>query len=198
MTEEKKEQKEQRIIFLQGQKTILRPPRKETDLEDVLRWVNDQEVTQYLTMYLPMSAPTEEAWFDRLISRENDILLAIETLDGVFVGNVGLHGINWKDRRATLGVMIGEKPYWEKGLGTDVLMILLNYAFNNLNLHKVNSAVLGFNERSLKLHLKCGFTEIGRRKDQFFKNGQYCDEILLEVFPVEWVVYWNKNSYDKL
>lgn len=180
------ETEENRIIFLRGEKIILRPLRKETDLEKSLKWVNDQNVTQFLGMYLPQSFQQEEEWFDNLKNRKNDIIVAIETHDKKFIGTTGLHNIDGKNRRATFGIIIGEKTYWGKGLGTEVLMLLLKYAFNTLNLHKVCSFLLALNERSLKMHLKCGFKEIGRRKEQFFRDGKYEDEILLEIFREDW------------
>ena len=186
------EKEEKRIVFLKGKKMILRPLRKDTDLEAALRWVNDGEVTQYLSRYLPMSFAEESEWFDNLSKRRDDMPLAIENKEGIFIGIVGLHNINWKDRTTGHGIFIGEKDYWEKGCGTDVEMTLLDYAFNKLNLRKIRSEVLGFNKRSLNFHLKCGYKIIGIRRKELFKNGRYCDLVMLEVFKKDWLMLWKK------
>lgn len=177
------------VVFLKGRKTLLRPLDKERDLEACQRWINDPDVNQYLKIFRPITPTGEAKWFDQLEERE-DIVLAIETLDTKFIGTMGLHKINWKDRVATTGSLIGEKDYWGKGYGTDAKMALLNYAFNTLNLRKICSSVLEFNERSLNYNLRCGYQIEGRRRRQVFKNGRYWDEILLGLFKEEWEPLW--------
>jgi RimJ/RimL family protein N-acetyltransferase len=88
--------------------------------------------------------------------------------------------------------MIGEKEYWGKGYGTEAKMLLLHYAFDTLNLRKICSSVISFNERSHKYSLKCGYKEEGRRKAQLFRDGKYWDEIQLAVFRKDWLLLWKK------
>lgn len=187
------QQEQKRIIFLEGKKIVLRPPRKSTDLEVCLRWLNDPEIRDFIKMFLPVLEQVEEKWFDELPTRKNDVILAIETLeDEKFIGTMGLHRINWKDRTAFTGAIIGEKEYWGNGYGTDAKMSLLNYAFNTLNFRKTCSSVFAFNERSLRFSHRCGSRIEGRRKEQVFKDGEYWDEILLAVFKEEWLPIWEK------
>lgn len=186
------EKNKQQIIFLQGQKVILRPLRKETDLESCLRWINDPEVRQYLKNHLPFTVQQESDWFDQLSQRANDILLAIETREGAFIGTMGLHRINWQDRVATTGALIGEKDYWGQGYGTDAKMVLLDYAFNTLNLRKICSSTFSYNKRSLQYLLHCGYQIEGRQRRQRFRQGRYWDEIILGLFKHEWVPIWKR------
>ena len=182
----------QRVIFLKGKKTILRPARKEADLENALRWMNDPEVRQFLNRYLPLDYLEEERYFDSITKKPNDLHLAIETLEGVCIGFMGLHNIRWNDRRASTGAVIGEKKYWGRGFGTDAKMALLKSAFHTLNLRKIDSSVMAFNERSLKYSLKCGYKIEGRRREQFYVDGKYWDEVLLTVFREDWEKVWKK------
>lgn len=181
-----------RVVFLKGRKVILRPLNKENDLENCQRWINDPEVRRFLKRVLPTSKQAEAEWFDNLSKRTDDIVLAIETLDGKFIGTMGLHKINWKDRTAVTGALIGEKAYWDKGYGTDAKMILLDYAFNQLGLRKICSSVLAFNKRSLQYNLHCEYKIEGVRKKQIFRDGNYWDEILLAVFREDWLSIWKK------
>lgn len=171
---------------------LLRPLRKETDLEACLRWINDPEVNHYLKIYLPMPAQGEAEWFDSIAKSRSDIVLAIETLTGKFIGTMGLHRINWKDRVATTGALIGEKEYWGKGYGTDAKMILLDYAFNTINLRKICSSVFSFNKRSLRYLLHTGYKVEGVRRKQIFKQGKYWDEIILGLFRQDWLPAWER------
>jgi RimJ/RimL family protein N-acetyltransferase len=181
-----------KLVFLKGKKTILRPLRKATDFELCLRWINDPEVNQYLLIHFPLTEKKEEEWFDRVANEPNEVVLGIETLDGRLIGTMGLHRINSKDRTAMTGALIGEKEYWGKGYGTDAKMTLLDYAFNTLNLRKINSSVYAFNKRSLKYNLKCGYQIEGVRKKQIFRIGKYHDEILIAVFKEDWLPIWKK------
>lgn len=188
----KAESKKPALVFLRGKKTILRPLRKATDFELCLRWINDPEVNQYLLSYFPVTEKKEKEWFNRLANNPTEIVLGIETLAGKLIGNMALVHINAKDRTALTGALIGEKEYWGKGYGTDAKMTLLNYAFNTLNLRKINSSVYAHNKRSLKYNLKCGYKVEGVRKKQIFRNGKYRDEILLAVFKEDWLPIWNR------
>ena len=185
-------QGQKRVAFLKGKRIILRPLRKETDLESCVLWLNDPEVTQYIRRYTPLSYDEEEAWFHGLPSKDNDIVLGIETLNGEFIGVIGLRRINWKDRVATTGTLIGRKEFWNKGYGTEAKMLLLDYGFNTLNLRKICSVVYGFNKRALQYSFKCGYKVEGKRRKQVFKRGKYWDEIILGVFKEEWLPHWKK------
>jgi len=192
-TQPEKPEPRSSVVFLQGRRVILRPLRKSTDLETCLRWINDPEVNQFLAAYLPVSETQEAEWFDNLAKRPNDIVFGIELREnGRFIGVMGLHRINWKDRVATTGAIIGEKDCWGKGYGTDAKMILLDYAFNTLNLRKVCSSVIAFNRRSLRYSLHCGYRREGRLRRQMFRRGRYWDEILLGLFREDWLPIWEK------
>jgi RimJ/RimL family protein N-acetyltransferase len=94
-----------------------------TDAERAYMWINDREVTQYLMARYPFSLEFEKDWLAGA-SKTNDfgeMRLAIETKDGVHIGNCGLHRARPEDRHAELGILIGEKDYWSNGYGTTPL-----------------------------------------------------------------------------
>lgn len=178
------------IVFLKGKKTILRPL-AEIDIPLLLRWVNDPEIRQFITRVFPAMEQDERDWLEKLHKQCNtEVVLMIETLNHVPIGTMGIHGIDWRDHVAKTGAMIGEKAFWGKGYGTDAKMVLLNYAFNTLNLRKIMSRVYAFNKRSLAYSLHCGYRIEGRLKRQHFINGQYWDEFILGLFKHWWLSYW--------
>lgn len=181
-----------RTIFLRGKKVVLRPLNKQTDLEKVYKWINDPDVRYFVSAIFPQTIKQEEDWLDSMGKDKNNIVLAIETLDGDFIGTIGLHGIEWHNGVATTGALIGEKKFWNKGYGTDAKMILLNYAFNVLGLRKICSRVFFFNKRSLNYSLHCGYKIEGRRRKQVLRNGKYCDIIELGLFKKDWLSHWRK------
>ena len=186
------------IVFARGKRIILRPLLKR-DIPQLLQWINDTEITQYLMAHLPITEAQEEKWFESLSTRsDTDVVFAITTLDGKLIGNMGIRAINWKDRTASTGALIGDKDYWGKGYGTEAKMLILNYAFNTLNLRKITSSVLAFNKRSHAYLKKCGYAEEGTRKRQFFVRGRYVDEILLAVFKKDWQPIWQEYKKEYL
>ncbi len=183
----KKEAATERVVFLKGKRVVLCPPSKKVHLPLVLPLINDEETRRFIAMYLPATEQSEEEWFDGLVKKsQTDIVFVVETKDGKFVGMMGIHGINWKDKVGTTGAML-VKRFRNQGYGTDAKMTLLNYAFNTLGLHKICSSVIAFNKRSLNYSLKCGYRIEGRRRTQIFKSGRYYDEIILGVFRDEWL-----------
>ncbi len=176
--------------MLRGKNVLLRPVRR-SDLANFLKWFNDPEVIQYLSMYLPMTEMAEEKYIEDLgTTRANAVAaFVIEAIVGSEtkpIGNVGLHNINNKDRNASFGIAIGEKEYWSKGLGTEAARLIVAYGFDQLNLHRIGSSALGFNERSIRMHLAVGFAEEGRQRDGIFKNGNYTDLVLFGLLRSEW------------
>lgn len=187
------------IKFLVGKRVYLRPLLKE-DVPFLLRWVNDPEVYQYLNRCLPAMETEEEEWIENLNKKKGvDIVLMICLVDeDQPIGTMGLHGINQKDGVATTGALIGEKDCWGKGYGTEAKMLLLNYAFNTLNLRKICSSVLAFNKRSKRYSEKCGYTVEGILKRQCFVNGRYVDEVLMAVFKSDFMPLWRKFRKEHL
>jgi RimJ/RimL family protein N-acetyltransferase len=177
--------------MLEGEKVLLRPV-KRSDLEYFLKWFNDPEVIQYLTMYLPMTEMAEEKWIEDLATRGRagtDAHFVIEVMDGdgnTPIGTIGLNAISPKDHSAMFGIAIGEKDYWSKGYGTEATRVLLDYGFRQLNLHRVSSSAFSFNKRSIKLHKRVGFREEGRQREGVFKNGQYHDHVGFGILRDEW------------
>jgi RimJ/RimL family protein N-acetyltransferase len=178
------------IVFLRGKKTVLRPL-LESDIPLLQKWINDPDVRQFLKRIFPAMEADEREWLERMHKNpDKDVVLMI-IVKGQPIGTMGLHDINWKDRVATTGAMIGEKSFWGKGYGTDAKMALLNYAFNTLGLRKVMSRVFAFNKRSLAYSLHCGYKIEGRLSRQRFAYGRYWDEIILGLFKSQWLPYWD-------
>ncbi len=185
----KKSKKEERIIFLKGKKVVLRPLNKETDLEKCLKWINDVEIRNFISAFLPKTKKQEEEWFDK---EDDGVKLAIETKDGEYIGNISFFGLDYRHGIAEVGIFIGEKKYWNNGYGTDAVMILLDYGFNVLNLRKVKWRALVFNERSVNCSKRCGHKVEGIFKKEIFTNGEYVDMVCLAVFKKNFLPIWKK------
>ncbi len=174
--------------MIEGKLVNLRAPEM-TDLERNATWVNDREVTRFLAFRYQMSLAAEEAWLREMASKPTSyerVFFAIETKDGAHIGNTNLFDVKPEDRKAKLGIMIGDKSYWSKGYGSDALMTLLGFAFEEMNLNRVELDVFAFNERAIGSYRRCGFVEEGRRRQALFKAGEYHDVIVMGVLRDDW------------
>lgn len=171
--------------MINGKKVRLRAIERE-DIPKFVRWLNDPEVTQYLTLYMPISRVEEERWFEQQLESQNSKVLAIETNEGLHIGNIGLHDIDWKNRHAMLGIFIGEKEYWGLGYGTDAVMTLLGFAFQEMNLHRIYLYVFDYNERAIRCYQKCGFQVEGRQREGLYQNGEYHDLLSMSILESEY------------
>ena len=180
------------VVFLEGKRLYLRPSCKE-DVPYFLVWINDEEVRQYLNRQVPLTEAEEVEHLEESRKKKNNVFLVIiDKKSKRPIGCMGLHDIDWKDRRATTGAVIGDKRFWNRGYGTEAKMLLLNYAFNTLNLRKICSAVLSFNKRSQTYNRKCGYRVEGVLKKQVFINGAYCDFVMMGLFKEDWLPLWEK------
>lgn len=170
--------------MIHGQKTKLRAIERE-DISTFVRWFNDPEVRQYLAMYMPMSMAEEERWFEEQLADQSSRIFAIETHEGVHIGNIGLHSIDWKNRKAVLGIVIGEWEYWGQGYGSDAIRTLLGFAFGEMNLHRVYLTVYGCNERAIRCYARSGFRHEGRLREARFSDGRYHDELMMGILREE-------------
>lgn len=184
----------QQMAFRKGALVYLRPFQK-SDSETLQKWMNDQEVTQFLMRVFPITAREEDEWIENQGKDSKNLALAIVTVeDNKLIGSIGLHQIDLINRNAVTGTVIGEKEYWGKGYGTEAKMLLLDLAFNALDLVIILSKVLAFNGRSLAYGKKCGYEEVGRIPGWIRKNGERHDEVLLVVTQERWRPLWDEYS----
>jgi len=159
-----------------------------SDAERAHQWINDREVTQHLMTRYPWSLIAERQFLEEAARKNSfeEARFAIDTKDGIHIGMCGLHRGRPEDRNSELGIMIGDKSFWSSGYGTDAMLTLLRFAFEQMNLHKVALGVFDFNERALAVYRKCGFVEEGRFREDYFQDGRYWDVIRMSLLRREW------------
>jgi len=156
------------------------------DVDREFQWVNDRDVTRYLTIRYPMAKGEEERWLnDRPANDFRNTVLAIETKDGVHIGNIGLEDGQPENRKASLGIMIGDKTYWSNGYGSDAIVTLLRFAFHEMNMNRVWLHVHDFNEHAQTCYKKVGFVEEGKLRQNAYQEGRYFDTIAMGILRSE-------------
>jgi RimJ/RimL family protein N-acetyltransferase len=159
-----------------------------SDVEKLVKWRNDLEVTSSLggnTFFISKFRETE--WVkNAILNDDRNIKLAICLKENdEYIGNVNLSAINWINRSAEYSIMIGDKNQWSKGLGKEATLLILKYAFQELNLHRIYLTVRNDNERALSLYRKTGFTKEGVLRKSIYKNNKFIDMVVLSILRDE-------------
>jgi len=172
----------------EGQKVRLVPLDKDRHFDNCVRWLNDPEVTEWtLIGDFPLSRLTEEEYFERLTRKnEIDVAFAIETLEEEHLGVCSIHNINQRHGFGTLGLLIGRRPLWRRGYGSDTIAVLIRYGFEVLGLRLILADAFANNTASLRALQKSGFHEIGRIPARYWKRGAYRDDVNLMLSREEW------------
>ncbi len=173
--------------FLETSQTGLRPLTAADATDEYLSWLNDHEVTKGLETGVFPSTKVSLLDFIKKTSgsKDNVIFAIIDKSNGKHIGNIKLGNINWVHRHGELGILIGEKKAWGKGHGTDACKLLVQYAFEKLNLRKVWLAVFSNNPAAINIYKKIGFVEEGCLKEHVFSDGQFADKLLMSIFNRE-------------
>jgi RimJ/RimL family protein N-acetyltransferase len=164
---------------------------EKSDIEAVMIWVNDEEVTRFLlspALRYPVSSLAEEKFIESAADPSSpDRIFVIETVaDRKYIGTLDLHAIDWHNRRTEVGIVIGDKRYWSKGYGTDAMRLALRLAFDRMNLHRVTLHVDEDNHRAIRCYEKCGFLREGVLRDDRFLDGCYHHTIAMGILAGEY------------
>lgn len=174
------------VVFLRGERLYLRPIEK-TDAPRMLRWINDPETRQWLGRCHPLNLIREEEYIDNKYKDDRDVTLAIVLTEGDrHIGSVGLHRIDHLNQTAVTGMLIGERDARGQGYGPAAKVLMLDYAFNTLNLRTVRSATIAANTASARSLEKSGYVQVGRMPDQFFRQGRWHDELFWCIAREQW------------
>jgi [ribosomal protein S5]-alanine N-acetyltransferase len=166
---------------------ILRPL-EERDLQQLYGFRNDPEILQGLGGFSAgFSKADLHDWLQFHRQRNDEVLLAISLREtNTCIGHVGLYQIDHRIRKAEIGILIGDRQYQGKGFGKTSTIAMVNYGFQELNLHKVSATVLKTNVRSLNLFRSIGFQEDGILRDEQFRQGEYINMVVLSCLENEW------------
>lgn len=174
--------------LIRGERVFLRPAER-ADLPRFVAWLNDAEVAQYLTIRSPLSLPLEERWFEGMLATQgrSDFHYVICRLeDEEPIGTIGLHGLNWESGHASVGIAIGDRTSQGKGLGTDAMNAIVDFAFGELRLERVELDVYAFNARARRSYEKAGFVHEGTLREAHLHHGEHVDVERMSLLRAEW------------
>ncbi|MHA2032259.1 MAG: GNAT family N-acetyltransferase [Candidatus Kariarchaeaceae archaeon] len=161
-----------------------------TDVTELMKHWNNVEVKKFLNSSIPHSTQEEVEWVKHTWKQRKDgkkfIFAIIYKESDLYIGNIEISIISQNSRRGVVGIVIFNQDYWNKGLGTESIQIILEFAFNILNLNSVELEVFANNQRAIQCYKKCGFKQMGVRREAVFMEGKYFDSLLLDITVNEW------------
>lgn len=162
-------------------------PLERHDLLKNYQWANDRELIRLAGMNpLPKSVWEIERWYEGVATNPEVKMYSIKTPEGEYLGNIELRDLDLRSGRAEVGILIGERAWWGKGIGTDAIRALCRFAFLDLRMHRLYARVLEINPRARRAFEKCGFQEEGRERQCHFYDGRFWDAHLLGLLATEW------------
>ena len=178
----KTEQQARTNIRLVGELTVIRSKVMD-DAETDYSWRIDPELAS-----LDASRPVTLTFTEYLRYHRDDVRypspwsvrMAIDTLDGKHIGNCMYYDIDTEKSQCELGIMIGDRNYWSKGYGTDVVKTAITHIFQTTELNRVYLHTLINNYRAQKSFTKAGFSPIREKQ----RDGH--EFVLMEIRRTEW------------
>lgn len=169
-----------------GRKVYLRPL-ETADAAQLQPWVNDPEVSRYLNAFRPQRLEDEQQFVERVNAGGENLGFGVALCENDrLIGTAGLHRIDWKNRSAGFGISIGVPGEWGKGYGTEATRLVVQVAFERINMHRVWLLVYEFNERGRRCYERVGFKTEGVLRDYQFADGRYWDAHLMAILQPEW------------
>lgn len=173
-------------MFIKGEKVVLRAIEKK-DLEFLREMINDPEMEKAVVGWsFPVSEHEQVIWYEKQILNKSSIKFIIEA-DGKNIGLATIDEIDWKNRKALHGIKLYGKDIKGRGYGTEVVNLIMKYAFEELQLNRLYGSILEYNEASIKLYKKCGWTIEGTSRKSIFKNNRYHDELQLGILKEDYI-----------
>lgn len=165
----------------------LRPLQRE-DAQLSWIWRNDEDIRDFFSGHpFFINKEQEEEFIEKaLFSNMQLSSFGVEEISsGKLIGMSFLKTINPFHRHAQFSIFIGDKEALGKGYSIEATRKTLDFAFDELNLHRINVMIRTDNEKSLRMCERCGFRKEGIMRESLFKNGAYRDEFLMSILRTD-------------
>jgi len=178
---------QQEVTTIQGDSVLLRPFQA-GDAEEAARvWTPELTHMYGGTRHAtgPAEAESRRRRFAQSTADETQHFFCIEA-DGRYIGFAILGKFDEANRSASWRGGIENSQYWGRGYGTEVVQLMLRYAFDTLQLHRVHLRVAAYNVRARRCYEKCGFRVEGIERQSFQVDGEWQDDVLMAILREEW------------
>ena len=160
------------------------------DLHKFLEWRNNPELRRNFREYKELSFSNQESWFHSVVLKSpNNIMFAIVNLeDNKLIGACGLNYIDWVNQNADLSIYIGlNGVYIDDKFAPDAMKLLLDYGFNELNLHRIYVEIYDIDLKKQKLLEFLNFNFDGLLRETHWTEGKWCNSLFYSILKHEYL-----------
>lgn len=182
-------------MYIKGRIVTIRAIEKE-DLTFLKDMMNDEEIERMtVDDHLPISSFQEEQWYINNICRPDFYRFVFETSKDGIIGLIGFDNLDWRNRSFQVPIKLMKGKSSIIGVGIDAHMAMLRYGFDELQMYRAWGSVLEYNQASINMQKRCGYTIEGRNRCAVYKNGKYHDLIMTSLLRDEYYRFVEEDGY---
>lgn len=181
---------------IKGKKVTLRAIERD-DLPLLQNWANDPETCLLIgSWHFPTNMNDQNKWFETLNVNSLNQRFAIDSSEHGLIGTANLININWKDRNAMHGMLLGNKDTKGKGYAMDAIMATMRYSFEEMGLNRLDGSIIEYNRASYELYVrKCGWKQEGTQRGWYFRKNRFWDKYLMGITKSDYEELVAQNKY---
>lgn len=161
-----------------------------SDTENIVKWRNSDFVRNNFIYQALFTKESHENWIRTMVEtgKADQLIICLKDGDnqeGVPVGSVYIRDIDWNHNKAEYGIFIGEESARGKGVGSQTAMLMIQYCFEQLKLHRLFLRVFADNKQAIRSYEKAGFVQEAYLKDDVKIQDRYRDIVLMGIINPE-------------
>jgi UDP-4-amino-4,6-dideoxy-N-acetyl-beta-L-altrosamine N-acetyltransferase len=180
-----------------GWNKIRLTPLEDSDIDSLYAWQNSPSLRDLsMGFRFPIQRETVKEWIKNIREQNSKsrVVFAIRN-HSAFLGTVSLHAIDPYQRKALLGICVGDRSERNKGIGFISTSLVLDYAFNALDFRKVSLEVISTNLSAIALYENLGFVREGAKREEYFLDGKCIDVYVYGILRREFNVVLPQNAH---
>ncbi len=162
-------------------------PITEADTDNIIKWRNNPAVSNNFIYRSTFTKESHLNWYNNKI-KTGEVVQFIISYENADVGSVYIRDIDMNNKKGEFGIFLGEERFFGKGIGTSATKLILDYAFNELNLNKVYLRVFTKNLGAIKSYEKAGFKQDGIFREDVIINSIPYDIMFMSMLKNEYNV----------
>jgi len=172
--------------YFKGSRVDLEPF-EEWHIEETREWINNEYITMHMGGRFPVGVAEQNAWYKNLMKDKTKKKLIVVDKSLKDVGMVSLLNIDHKNQNTEVGIYISPE-YQGKGYAKEALSMILNFAFRELNMHKIYAFIYIDNSPSRKLFESVGFFHEYTDAEAVYSNSKFVDICKYSIFKKDIVL----------
>jgi len=149
---------------------------------EYVSWLNDPEINQFTeSRFFVHTKESVEDFISKTSNDSNHAFAIIDNESGLHIGNIKIGNINSKYQYADIGLIIGNKKFWGKGIASEAIKLCVGFAFSELKLHRLWAGIYALNIGSVKAFERAGFVCEGTERKKYLFKGEWIDSFVYGI-----------------